>query len=139
EATRMLEKIGYIAFCEKCLSKKILKLGEAIGYCKCGGKFAILGPLWLGELKDQEFVKKVLSIADGKFRNFIQKIQTEIDYPLAYSLPSICSKISKPVPSTSKIVDKLRDLGFMASSTHYCGYCVKTDAEIEKILEILST
>uniref|UniRef100_A0A7J2THA0 tRNA (guanine(26)-N(2))-dimethyltransferase n=1 Tax=Archaeoglobus fulgidus TaxID=2234 RepID=A0A7J2THA0_ARCFL len=137
EATKTLEKIGQIAFCRRCLKKDVIKLGETAEICKCGEKPVIIGPLWLAELKDAEFVKKVVSLADGKHRDFLIKIQNEVDYPTAYSIPKICSTISKPVPPISQVVEKLKKAGYAASVAHYCGYCVKTDAGIEKILEIL--
>ncbi|MEM0203318.1 MAG: tRNA (guanine(10)-N(2))-dimethyltransferase [Archaeoglobaceae archaeon] len=138
EATKTIEKLGYIAFCKNCFAKKILKFGEGVEFCDCGSKMQIIGPLWIGELKDAEFVSKMVSRADGKQREFLLKIHSEIDHPLAYNLPKICSTISRSVPSTKEVVEKLRSLGFRASPTHHCGYCVKTDADLKTILEILS-
>jgi len=138
EATKTLEKIGYISFCRKCFAKRINKFGEIVETCRCGDKPILIGPLWLAELKNRDFVDKVISLADGKLKNFLLKIQNEIDYPLAYSIPKICSLISKAAPSTADLVDKLKNIGYMASPVHYCGYCVKTNAEIEKIIKILS-
>lgn len=138
QATKMIEKLGYIAFCSNCLEKKILRLGEGIDSCDCGNRMQVIGPLWVGELKDMEFVKNTISKAEGKQREFLTKIYDEIDYPLAYSLPKICSAISRSVPSTKEVVEKLRTRGFKASAAHYCGYCVKTDAELKEIVEVLS-
>ena len=138
EATKTLEKIGYISFCRKCFAKRIAKFGEIVETCRCGDRPILIGPLWLAELKNRDFVDKVISLADGKLKNFLLKIQNEIDYPLAYSIPKICSLISKAAPSTADLVDKLKNIGYMASPVHYCGYCVKTNAEIEKIIKILS-
>ncbi|MFN3383599.1 MAG: tRNA (guanine(10)-N(2))-dimethyltransferase [Archaeoglobaceae archaeon] len=139
EATKTIEKLGYIAFCRNCFAKKILNFGEGVDLCDCENKMQIIGPLWLGELKDLEFVEKMISRADGKQKGFLLKIHDEIDYPLAYNLPKICSAISRSVPSTKEVVEKLRSHGFKASSAHHCGYCVKTDADLKTIVEILST
>jgi tRNA (guanine26-N2/guanine27-N2)-dimethyltransferase len=138
EATKTLEKIGYISFCRKCFAKRITKFGESVETCRCGDRPILIGPLWLGELKNRDFVDKVISLADGKLKNFLLKIQNEIDYPLAYSIPKICSLISKAAPSTANLVEKLKNIGYMASPVHYCGYCIKTNAEIDKIIKILS-
>lgn len=137
ETTKTLEKIGFIFFCPKCLRKRILKFGEVVEKCKCGEKSKILGPLWLGELKDTDFVCAMLNRAEGKLRDFLEKILNEIDYPLAYSLPRICSITRSSVPPTLDFVEKLRKKGHLASIAHHCGYCVKTDAEIEEIEKIL--
>ncbi|MCS7119081.1 MAG: tRNA (guanine(10)-N(2))-dimethyltransferase [Archaeoglobaceae archaeon] len=139
EVMKTIEKIGYIAFCKTCFSKKILKFGDNAEICHCGDKMVLIGPLWLGELKDVDFIQKMIQRSERKIRDFLLKIQKEIDYPLAYSLPKICSHISKPVPSTSKFVEKLKENGFIASSVHYCGYFVKTDADIKEIIKVLST
>lgn len=138
EATKTIEKIGYLAFCSNCFAKKILRMDGSVNSCECGNKVRILGPLWLGELKDIEFVNKMISKAEGKQKEFLLRIRDEIDYPLAYSLPKICSNLSVSVPPTQRFVQKLRDHGFKASSAHHCGYCVKTDAEIRTISKLLT-
>lgn len=139
ETTKTIEKLGYIAFCRSCFAKKILKFGECVEFCRCGKKMQIIGPLWIGELKDSEFVGKMISKAEGKHREFLLKIREEVEYPLAYSLPKICSVLSRSVPPTMEVVEKLRSRGFIASPAHYCGYCVKTDADLENIVDIIST
>lgn len=139
EVTKTIEKIGYIAYCKKCYGKRMLKFGEISNPCNCGGNTVLIGPLWLGNLKDADFVNKMISKADEKKKDFLKKIYDEIDYPLAYNLQKICSNLSSPVPPTAKLVENLRSQGFRASPTHYCGYCIKTDADFKEILELLST
>ncbi|MCS7144571.1 MAG: tRNA (guanine(10)-N(2))-dimethyltransferase [Archaeoglobaceae archaeon] len=140
QSLKMFEKIGYLLFCPKCLRKSIIRLdGFSEQECKCGSKILTLGPLWLGELKDQSFLDKLLSKAEGEAKRILKRIAEEVDLPFSYDLQKICSRLARSVPPTSEFVTKLRSEGFKASVAHYCGYCIKTDAKIEDIERLLKS
>ncbi|WP_202319169.1 tRNA (guanine(10)-N(2))-dimethyltransferase [Archaeoglobus neptunius] len=136
-SSRIYEKMGYLGFCPKCLRKRILGMGEGVERCDCGGKFVQIGPLWLGEIKDDEFVEKIWRDSDGKLREFVSKLKEETDTPTTYNLQQIASRATKEVPPTSKVVEKLIEIGYRASKTHYCGYCIRTDADVDVIYRLI--
>lgn len=140
QSSKMFRKIGYILFCPKCLRKELLNLGKTLeGKCSCKGEKLVLGPLWLGELKDRELVEKLTKRAEGESKRLLSKISEELDLPFSYDLQKLCSRLARSVPSTEEFILKLKAEGFNASSTHYCGHCIKTDAEfgdLERLLKL---
>ncbi|MEM4615406.1 MAG: tRNA (guanine(10)-N(2))-dimethyltransferase [Archaeoglobaceae archaeon] len=139
ESRKMFDKIGFIVFCPKCLRKSVVVFKELPDKkCKCGTKVFALGPLWIGELKNQDFVNKLANKADGEAKKLLVKIAEEEDIPLSYDLQKICSKLKKSVPPTKDFVAKLRSAGFKASMAHYCGHCIKTNAELEELESLLN-
>ncbi|AAB90427.1 tRNA (guanine(10)-N(2))-dimethyltransferase [Archaeoglobus fulgidus] len=136
-SAKVYEKMGYLAYCSTCLRKKVLGMGEGAERCECGGKFSLIGPIWLGELKQRDFAEKVAEKAEGKLRAFLEKILAEIDAPTAYSLPALAKIHSLTLPPTDVVVEELKKLGYEASRTHYCGFCVKTDADRDVVVKIL--
>ena len=137
-ASKIYSQIGFLFYCPYCHSKQIAGNEGGFSKCRCGGTCVILGPIWLGKLKSDKFVSGVERSAEGKLKNFIQKIKNEVDSPTVYNLRHISSKLKIDVPKTSFVVGKLRDEGYEASPTHYCGYCVKTNASLEQIINVLS-
>ncbi len=57
--------------------------------------------------------------------------------PTAYSLPALAKIHSLTLPPVEKVVEELKKLGYKASRTHYCGFCVKTDADRDEVVKIL--
>ena len=139
-SSKVYEKVGYLLYCPKCLAKIGVPMqGEVREYCKCGERLVMLGPLWLGEFKDDEFVKFVREKASDKAERFLKKIEMEINSPLTYNLQRLAKRLGVQTPKTSKIIEKLTELGYKASGTHYCGFCIRTNAEIDVIEEVISS
>ncbi|MDI9610951.1 MAG: tRNA (guanine(10)-N(2))-dimethyltransferase [Archaeoglobales archaeon] len=140
QSSKMFEKTGYLLFCPECLRKDVVNWGETPEKkCICGKKKLLLGPLWLREMKDREFVDKIAKNTEGEAKRFLLKISEEIDLPFSYNLQKLCSKIGRSVPPTEEFIRRLKAEGFKASSTHYCGYCIKTDADLGDLRRLLSS
>ncbi|MDI9645759.1 MAG: tRNA (guanine(10)-N(2))-dimethyltransferase [Archaeoglobales archaeon] len=140
QSAKIYEKIGFIFYCPRCCSKLALPLGDVAERCSCGEKFSAIGPLWIGELKDVEVIKKAVKIAEPseiQEKKFLESILNELDLPTAYSISHIAKRLRISPPSTEKLIEKLEELGYKASRTHYCGFCFKTNAEIEEIEKII--
>ncbi len=135
---KVYDKVGYLAFCKKCLAKTATPIGEDLKPpCNCGN-YSILGPLWIGELKDVEFTGEVVKKSEGKAKDFLLKIYGEVDVPYTYNLQYLAQRLNVRTPKTTYVVNKLVELGYKASKTHYCGFCIKTDADINTLKEILT-
>ncbi len=136
-SAKIYEKMGHLAYCGACLRKKVIGVGEGAERCKCGEKFRVIGPIWLGELKDRGFVERVAEMAEGKLKKFLNKILIEADISTAYSLPALAKIHTLTLPPAESVVGELKKLGYEASRTHYCGFCIKTDADRDEIVKIL--
>jgi len=140
QSLRMFKKLGFLVYCPKCFRKSIVKFDEIPERkCRCGSDNLALGPLWLGELKDGVFLEKVISKAEGERKKILLKILEEVDSPISYNIQKICSRLGRSAPATKDLIKELKAQGFKASTTHYCGYCIKTDAEIEVIEKMLKS
>ncbi|WP_290596062.1 MULTISPECIES: tRNA (guanine(10)-N(2))-dimethyltransferase [unclassified Archaeoglobus] len=137
KAGEIYEKVGYINFCPRCLRKEVTAMGECRERCECGSKFVMLGPLWLGELKQSEFVTRIYERSEGKLRYFVEKLKEEVEVATAYNLQQMASRVSERAPPTMEVVKKLREMGYKASKTHYCGFCIKTDAKVGVLAEVI--
>lgn len=123
-----LEKIGFIYYCKKCLSR------EERLEC-CGKKKEIIGPVWLGKIQDNKFVKKVNK--EQEKRGFKKRFLEEIDEPLYYDLHALGKLKKKKLPKIENVIEKLLKSGFETSRSNLCPTAVKTNAGIKNILKCL--
>ncbi len=134
-AGKIYEKIGYILHCWKCGNRTWIDVFETPEmFCKCGMKFRMYGPLWLGELHDPEFVSSLSR--NGETGELFERISREIQTVTHYDVHALCKNLGISPPSISEIIDALRDRGYLASRTRFSGTSFKTDAEIDVIREI---
>nr|MDO8098373.1 tRNA (guanine(10)-N(2))-dimethyltransferase [Candidatus Njordarchaeota archaeon] len=149
EADKSLRGVGYILHCFNCDNRKVMKLlSTPVQDLKCelcGSKMKVAGPLWCGELWDRDFVDTARAIAEDSKRapnrrlvKMLSLITSELDGPPTYyDLHSISDSEGLNSPSTSKIVELLREKGFFASPTHFKGTCVRTTADIRTIRSLI--
>lgn len=134
QSGKIYGKIGYIFYCKDCLSRKVVPMdGSCYEMCECGSKYTMLGPLWLGELKNQEIVEKIWKKSERKEKRFLERIVEECDAPYAYNVQEIARRLGVQTPKVSKVVEKLREVGYKASKTHFSGLCIKTNAGAEDV------
>ena len=134
------DKIGYIFYCRRCYSKVIAPMnGKCYERCKCGEKYIMIGPLWLDELKDRGAIESMYNKADTHTRKFLERIRNELDIPLAYNIHDIARALRVQSPKMDLLIEKLKERGYEASRVHYSGFCIKTNADIREIKDILLT
>ncbi len=144
-ADKSLKNLGYLYYCEKCMNRKYLKgfLPEIIENTRCeicNENMKISGILWLGNIKDDYIVEKMIKTNYLKKRRLIkllEMIKNEIDVPFYYEIHSICRKIKKEVPPLNYIVDSLKEIGYLASRTHISPTGIKTNADIKTVENII--
>jgi len=145
-AGKIYEKVGYLFYCFDCGNRVWAKMdGSAMERCRCGSRFKMLGPIWLGELHDGEFVAKMIDRVDEmavddrtkeKLRSFLRTIHEEIDVPFAYTTHYIARMLKSSPPKVTEMVERLRKMGYRASRVHYSGFGFKTDADIETVKKL---
>ncbi len=137
-ADKTMENVGYGFYCRKCGWRTTIGIrDDFFERCVCGEKPIRLGPLWIGELDDKELVRRLLKnreIEDMRdHRILLSTIVDELDIPFHYDLHHLGRILKKSVPSTSKVIELLSDLGYMASPTRFSGTSIKTDAPVNVI------
>ena len=135
------ENMGYIVHCKSCGHRKIQN-EKGISCEVCGTKLESAGPLWIGNLHDKVFVDMMLDeqkkfLVDKSCEKTLLKCQNEIDMPSTYfTLDEIARKKQCAPLSLSKITEKLQNAGYKVSQTSLNPSGFRTDARIDKILQI---
>ncbi len=134
------DKLGYLYYCRKCMRREWRAMdGCSVERCRCGERYTMMGPLWLGELKSRNFLEKVIGKSEGKVKNMFTRIAGEIDVPFYYDIHAFAKKMSISSPSINRIIEELRAMGYSASRTAFSGTGFKTDADSSEIVSILRT
>ncbi len=139
KADSALENLGYIYECQDC-GYHDTSSTRCIDRCAyCGSKnIKIVGPLWLGNLIDKDFVENLsLNIERFSYLKYYDKIRSTLDLLLKesnyigyYNLDFLASKHKANVPAVSKMLECLGE----ASRTHFDTKSIKTDKKFEEIM-----
>ncbi len=133
-----LKNLGYLYYCKKCMKYKykngFLPEDELCEVCKT--KMTVSGILWLGKLKENKIVKKMIEVnylEKKRLKKLLEIVKNEIDVPFFYDVHSICKKIKMRVPPLDYIINSLKEIGYQASRTHISPTGIKTDADIKTV------
>ncbi len=148
DAYRSLKLLGHVSWCRKCGWRGSAEFPQDCQNCKgaIGSGVEFAGPLWLGELHDQQTLKKMAAL--NKARDYSDKAQLgrmlslmegEIGMPpYYYNVHDLC-KMRKcvSVPKMDAMLASLGQKGFTARRTHFSPVSIKTDAPYREILGAL--
>ncbi|WP_456422535.1 tRNA (guanine(10)-N(2))-dimethyltransferase [Thermococcus sp.] len=101
------------------------------------------GPLWLGPLKDETFVEKLVKEFQGftpahkKTGPFVELLSEELDVPFHYDTHALARRNNLQVKKVSDVIERLDELGYSASRTHFSPTAIKTNAPFEVVLDVL--
>ncbi len=138
--------IGHVSHCFKCgrrqVSRGIARVMPEL--CKCGNGLSHAGPLWIGPLASQDFVKEVISdVANRRFRLRFHEVSLlglcadeSAGPPTFYNVNELSSTLKKPPPRMDEFGDRIKESGFFFSRTHFSGNGFRTDAPFEEIVKI---
>jgi tRNA (guanine26-N2/guanine27-N2)-dimethyltransferase len=137
KAEGCLENIGWIEKLEEGyeIQKEPIKIKSK--------KYA--GPLWIGKIHDQEFVKKALEALPKQSLKTKRKIERmlrlflkedEIATPFFYRTDELASLLRCSAPSLEKLIGLLTEGGYKASKTHFNPMGFKTDAPFNSIRKL---
>lgn len=145
-----LKNIGYISHCKHCLYREENK-GLATStpdICpECGEKLIQAGPLWLGEIQNEEFISKMIEESENKKLNtkedvlkLLESCRIESESPATfYDVHKICKILKISAPKLDLVFYNLEKEGFEAVKTHFNPLGIKTNAPLKKIKEIIKT
>ncbi len=145
-ADRLLERLGYVDHCQRCLWRQheTTLIADPIPDCpECGQSTWTAGPIWLGPAHDSAFVRTVVeSIPEDagtgdEARRLLTTIAGEIETPTHYDQHRLYGRWGEPNVAMDDFLDALRATGHAASRTHYGGTTFKTDAGVAEIYDAL--
>jgi tRNA (guanine26-N2/guanine27-N2)-dimethyltransferase len=137
------ENIGYILHCKNCGHRKTsIEQQQECNLCK--SKNSIAGPLWIGKIFDNEFVKNMIEEIPNleiqkSCEKTIHKCLDETEMPEFYfTLDEIAKRVKKSPPKLEKIIINLKEKGFTSSVTAFNPTGFRTNANINEIIEIFN-
>lgn len=128
-----LKEIGFVSYCGNCLYRCFNKKRICPN---CKKKLDIFGPIWLGQIQDNEFCREVLR--ESKKMGFKFKCIEEIKTPFYYDLHRVFKKLGKTGMKKELVLEKLEKAGFKVSESSLCPTGIKTNAGIREIEKILN-
>lgn len=140
---QQLNQIGFLKYCRSCLNR-FPSMENAPEVCECGAEMNIGGPLWLGELSDQEYVDDMLAefeeldyLQDSKAEKIMRLVRGEHGFPVSfYDIDKVCKQVKVKSTSTEEVFDAVKGYGFRITHTHYGPRTIKTDASITDLTRI---
>jgi tRNA (guanine26-N2/guanine27-N2)-dimethyltransferase len=142
-ADACLDDLGHVHGCEDCLARAPESglIAHPPERCPaCGSERVVTaGPLWLGAIRDREFVAAVRDrVTDdmgeaARARRLLCRLEAELDEPTHYDQHRLCKEWTRSAPAMEDFLAALRAAGFDASRAHYHGTAFKTDASVAEI------
>ena len=138
-----LNQIGFIKYCPSCLNR-FTSTENAPEMCECGEEMNIGGPLWLGELSDEEYLNAMLAELDDleylqgiRAEKIMRLVKGEMYYPVGFfDVDQVCKKVKIKSASTEDVFEAVQKKGFRITQTHYGPRTIKTDASIKELTDI---
>ncbi|EMA36316.1 tRNA (guanine(26)-N(2))-dimethyltransferase [Halobiforma nitratireducens] len=144
-ADATVDELGHIYHCEDCTYRETDPglIADPLEACPhCGGtRILTAGPVWLGSVRDPEFVAAVRAAVPDSFgtaekaRELCETLEAELDEPTHYDQHKLCRNWGVPANAMDEFLADLRDAGYEASRAHYGGTTFKTDASVDEIRE----
>lgn len=140
KADDALKKLGFILYnpetAERLITNKPPEGGER-------DRIVCLGPLWLERIHDDELLMKLTfepgTVNTDKCRKYRELWYSENKMlPYYYTQKEIGSMFKVGQPKIAKIIERLRNAGYLASRTHFASDAFKTNAPPKQIIEILT-
>ncbi len=138
KAAKLLdENLGYMVYCR--WSGKAFLAPEPSSCDTTGDKGVFLGPLWIGDFVDIEFIEYMIRLFQNKFsylntskriRKFLKLLieEASLQKNVYQYVPAIASKVADRLPKLSELLECLNGKGFRASRTHFDPMGIRTSA-----------
>ncbi len=138
-----LNQIGFIKYCPSCLNR-FASMENAPEICECGEEMNIGGPLWLGELSDEEYLDAMIGelekldyLQESRAETIMRQVKGEQGYPVGFfDIDKVCKKVKIKSAATEDVFTAVREKGFRITYTHYGARTIKTDASVKDLTSI---
>ncbi|MFW9778295.1 MAG: hypothetical protein ACFFE8_05520 [Candidatus Heimdallarchaeota archaeon] len=143
-----LEDVGVIHCCKKCSNRFFTYIGDKTRTCiSCDStKTMSVGPIFLGKMQQTTYLESMRDDphirnlgTEKKLTKLFSRILAEqsVEIPWSFDIEGLAKKYRTKVPSINLIIEKLRDMGYKTSKTHYSGMSIKTEAPETDISTLL--
>lgn len=149
-----IREFGIYQYCRKCLHRTAEKFEYVKSKMKsnicpnCGELMRSSGLLWLGNLHNPDYLTSIEEQLEDplvqsfpsykQIKKYVELAKNEDNFPpYFYSIPKIADSLDITYPAPSKIQERLKQLGFNSSRTHFDPQALKTSASIDVIKKIL--
>ena len=144
---------GFIIHCDNCGHRQVKNIGDFIldsvcPLCKSPIKrSSYAGPLWIGKLHNELFIRQVLqenSNLNYANRNKIDKllkiIILETNMPISYyNIHQLCKKLNlSQIPKIQSIINAINELDYKATKTQFDPLSIKTNISLNSLKNILN-
>lgn len=108
----------------------------------------VIGPIWIGPLHDKDVLEYILDYSlynhilvpedRDRAERLFRLLYGECDMPpYYYDIHVLSSFIGRSPPSVELVIQRLRELGYRVSRTHFTGHGLKTDCLLGDLLNLL--
>ena len=139
----IIPNIGYISHCFQC-GNRFTEKNQVENCNECGNKMKHAGPLWIENIFDEEFSKKMKEqiekfSVEKKCEKILEKAILESKLPTTYfTLDQISSMMKTPPLKLEKIIDKIKKIGYNASVTSLNPTGFRANCSIQEIKQLFS-
>ena len=147
--SKLQTNYGYIYHCFGCDNRKVAKEESGFACENCGKTMGEAGPLWIGPLFNEKFLKKIKNeIENSEFQTkprmikLISMMREEAAHPeliTFYDIHEFCKTYNLIAPKTEKIIEKLKKQKFKVAKTHFTNLGLRTNANPTKLKEIIKS
>lgn len=115
------------------------------GCSVCGGQVSSAGPLWLGSIFDESFIQRMIRHdTNGSYADMLTRCVSEAQIESSgmvgfYTLDQIGAAIKDGPPSLDKMINILKDNGYIVSPTSFSPTGFRTDADMSTICDMASS
>ncbi len=152
-SNQQADDIGFITYCPACMEARMFsstmdsaEVVEVHRDTGCTGRLRVAGPLWIGELYDQNLLttaENLLNEQEFIFNRRTPRIldkmigEAEMTNHMYVDIHALCDLHSFIPPRLSDIVEKLSEQGHNACRTHFKPTAIRTEASVREIARII--
>lgn len=145
---KAVSQLGFILHCNQCghrsASKGLVPMLKTCPHCG-SKKVEQAGPLWIGKLGEESFVRKILHELDSfqlgkkqKALTMLTRIREELSGPPTYyDLHRLADKLNVPIPPFREVISRLQKKGLFCVRTHFSPHAIRTSASEESLSKLL--
>ncbi|MFX1398187.1 MAG: tRNA (guanine(10)-N(2))-dimethyltransferase [Promethearchaeota archaeon] len=148
--TQNFDNYGYLIHCKECnnrwISSDVLNLEKKCSSCSELSKVDHAGPLWIGKIHDEAFLRAILRTNDkSPFQNkkrlskILMCALDELEMPISYyNIHGLCQTLNlSSVPKMEDVIALIEKNGFHASRTHFDFTSIKTDMKLDELKKMM--
>ncbi len=132
----VFKKHNYFLFCPSCSNFSVSKSNSS--EC-CGSEMLFSGPIWAGELQDDELLEEMFSLSkkySSDVRDFLKVLLDELGVVGFYQSSELGSVLDRDCRSMDYLKKSVGKRGGVFSRTHFDDQGFKTDLEHSEVLEL---